>query len=91
MPLSVDHSSPGSDSSRPLFLGIKPRISVVVKHDFLTGETQDQDWWMGHVIHCTGGARKPEDHNIFQIADVDGGEIRWVNADLVTFVLGSVN
>ena len=42
---------------------------------------------MGHVIHCTGGARKPEHHNIFQIADVDTGEIRWVIADLVTHIV----
>ena len=26
-------------------------------------------------------------HNFFQIADVDSGVIRWVNADLVTYVL----
>ena len=42
---------------------------------------------MGQVIHCGGGARKPEDFNLCQIADVDTGEIRWVNADLVTHIL----
>ena len=26
-------------------------------------------------------------HNLFQIADVDSGAIRWVNADLVTHVI----
>ncbi|KZR87331.1 hypothetical protein MITS9509_01181 [Synechococcus sp. MIT S9509] len=26
-------------------------------------------------------------HNLFQIADVDSGVIRWVNADLVTHIL----
>ena len=33
------------------------------------------------------GARDPTIHNLFQIADVDSGEIRWVNADLVTHIL----
>ena len=28
-------------------------------------------------------------HNMFQIADVDSGVIRWVNADLVTHILPS--
>ena len=36
---------------------------------------------------CGGGARDPSIHNLFQIADVDSGVIRWVNADLVTQIL----
>ena len=42
---------------------------------------------MGQVIHCGGAARDPKIHNLFQIADVDSGVIRWVNADLVTRIL----
>ena len=33
------------------------------------------------------GARDPGIHNLFQIADVDLGVIRWVNADLVSHVI----
>ena len=32
---------------------------------------------------------RPVIHNLFQIADVDSGVIRWVNADLVTHILGA--
>ena len=39
------------------------------------------------VIHCGGAARDPSMHNLFQIADVDSGVIRWVNADLVSHIL----
>ena len=42
---------------------------------------------MGEVIHCGGSALTPKIHNLFQIADVDSGVIRWVNADLVTHIL----
>ena len=42
---------------------------------------------MGQVIHCSGAARDPRIHNLFQIADVDPGVIRWVNADLVMRIL----
>ncbi|WP_255359911.1 DUF3104 domain-containing protein [Synechococcus sp. MIT S9508] len=45
-----------------------------------------KDWWMGQVIHCGGAAQDPKIHNLSQIADVDSGVIRWVNADLVTHV-----
>jgi len=41
---------------------------------------------MGQVIHCGGAARDPKIHNLFQIADVDSGVIRWFNADLVTHI-----
>ena len=58
-----------------------------MKHDCLTGEKQDRDWWMGYVIHCGGAARAPFMHNFFQIADVDSGVIRWVTADLVTHII----
>ena len=51
--------------------------------------TADQDWCMGQVIHCGEAARDPKARNLLQIADVDSGEIRWVNADLVTNILPS--
>ena len=44
-------------------------------------------WWMGDVIQVDGGARDPNVPTLFQIANVDSGEIRWVNADLVTHVM----
>ncbi len=43
----------------------------IVNHDYLTGEKQDRDWWMGQVIHCGGADRDPSIHNCFRIADVD--------------------
>jgi hypothetical protein len=27
-------------------------MTVIVRHDYLTGENTDKDWWMGQVIHC---------------------------------------
>jgi len=36
---------------------------------------------------CGGAARDQSVQNLFQIADVDAGVIRWVNADLVTRIL----
>ena len=85
--LSADRGIDEQRGERPLFLDVKPGMTVVVRCDVLSGETRDKDWWMGQVIHCTGGARKPEHHNIFQIADVDTGEVHWVNADLVTHIV----
>ena len=87
--MSVDHFAEARSpvEERPIFLDVKPGMTVIVRCDYLTGETQNKDWWMGHVVHCGGAARNPGIHNLFQVADVDSGVIRWVNADLVTHIV----
>ena len=44
------------------------------------------DWWLGQVIHAEGGARCSA-NSLFQIACVDTGVIRTVNADAVIEIL----
>ena len=87
--MSVDHLSETKApvEERPVFLDVKPGMTVIVRCDYLVGETQDKDWWMGVCIGCERGARDPSVNSLFQIADVDSGVIRWVNADLVTHIL----
>ena len=90
MGLLVGHGVYGSpESERPVFLDVVPGMTVVVRYDHMTGENADKDWWMGQVIHCGGGARNPKIHNLFQIADVDSGVIRWLNAGLVSHIVTS--
>ena len=49
--MSVDHISPNKppEEERPLFLDVKPGMTVIVRYDYLVGETQDKDWWMGQL------------------------------------------
>ena len=76
--MSVGHSTitAGGDA---LFLHVKAGMSVVV--------TEGDQWWIGDVIFAEGGARDPKAPTLFQVADVDTGVIRWVNADLVTHIV----
>ena len=46
------------------------------------------DWWVGQVIHAEGGARCNA-NSLFQIACIDSGVIRTVNADGVIDILSS--
>jgi len=78
-------------TARPAFLDLRPGMTVIVRHDPLLGESSDQDWWMGLVLHCNGGARDPQVYTLFQIADIDSGVVRWVNADLVTHIVQGLN
>ena len=91
MGMSVDHGVCNSpESERTVFLDVAPVMTVIVQHDLQIGEKRDKDWWMWQVIHCGGAARDPSIHNLFQVADVDSGVIRWVNADLVTHILPAI-
>ena len=89
--MSVDHftgvAAPDANTPDPVFLSVRPGQLVIVQNNHLTGESRDTDWWMGLVVFCEGGARKPDVNSLFQIADVDDGTIRWVNADLVSHIL----
>jgi hypothetical protein len=61
------------------FLAVRVGDRVAVADD-------EQGWWIGDVIHAEGGARGPA-NSLFQIACVDSGAIRTVNADAVIDIL----
>ena len=81
---SEDHGSAatGYPTENPLFLSVKPGMTVVV--------TEKESWRMGDVLFMEGGTRNPKVPTLFQIACVDTGTIRWVNADLVTHIVPAV-
>ena len=67
-------------------------MTVIVKHLPETGQPdQPESWWMADVIFVEGGARNPKVPTIFQVADVDSGAVRWVNADLVTHIVPRID
>ena len=43
--------------------------------------------WIGQVISCIGGARDPYAWTLFQVMDIDSGEIIVINADSVEMIL----
>ena len=71
------------------FLFVEPGDHVVIKNENPTGNTQNgrQEYWIGQVINCIGGARNPNSWTLFQVADVDNGEIIIINADTVERIL----
>ena len=71
-----------------LFQSVKAGMTVIVKRLPETGQPdQSESWWMADVIFVKGGARNPKAPTLFQVADVDSGVVRWVNADLVTHII----
>jgi hypothetical protein len=65
-------------TDKPLFLAVRVGDLVAIR--------RTPDWWVGQVIHVEGGARCNA-NSLFQIACIDTGVIRTVNADAVTDIL----
>ena len=78
--MSVDHASAiAAPKSDPVFLHVKPGITVIVD--------DGSGWRMADMIWVDGGARNTKVPTLFQVADVDTDVINWVNADLVTHIV----
>tara|TARA_B100001029_G_scaffold163333_1_gene153367 strand:- start:53 stop:277 length:225 start_codon:yes stop_codon:yes gene_type:complete len=62
----------------PLFLKVKPRDTVLVGEDEIC-----------KVLSFVGGARDPRSPTLFQVANVDTGEIKYVHGDDVKEIVCS--
>ena len=71
------------------FLIVKPGDYVVIRNEQSPDNNQKGglDHWIGLVISCIGGARNPNSWTLFQVADIDNGEIIIINADTVERIL----
>ena len=71
------------------FLVVKPGDYVVIRDGMASNNTQNDhnNYWVGQVINCIGGARNPNSWTLFQVANIDNGEIIIINADTVERIL----
>ena len=78
----------------PDFLSIKSGDYIAIKAEeknspFLSKEHDSH--WFGQVINCIGGARDPNAWTMFQVMNIDSGEIIIINADTVEMILKRSN
>ena len=71
------------------FLIVKTGDYVVIVDGMVSDNTQNSrnNYWVGQVINCIGGARDPYSWTLFQVANIDNGEITIINADSVERIL----
>ena len=71
------------------FLIVKTGDYVVIVDGMVSDNTQNSrnNYWVGQVINCIGGARDPNSWTLFQVANIDNGEIIIINADTVEKIL----
>ena len=70
--------------SPPTFLSVKAGDFVIVQAAQQVAQQLNDDWFMAQIVFCEGGARDPRVNTMFQVSNVDDGEIFWVNGDAVT-------
>ncbi len=66
-------------------------ISIAIKAgDFaLVQEDRLEDWYIGQVIKCIGGAREPKDCTLIQVANIDNGLVKIISSDYVKGIINS--
>ena len=71
------------------FLFVKAGDYVVIRNEKKSLDTKKDhnDYWIGQVINCIGGARNPNAWTLFQVANIDNGEVIIINADIVERIL----
>ena len=71
------------------FLFVKSGDYVVIRNENSLGNTKNgrHEYWVGQVINCIGGARNPNSWTLFQVTNIDNGEIVIINADTVERIL----
>ena len=76
-------------SAIPEFLFVRPGDYVAIKNEKNCEVTKEKNknYWVGKVISCIGGARNPNSWTLFQVANIDNGEITIINADIVEKIL----
>jgi len=75
-------------SATPEFLFVKSGDYVAIKNEENCEDTKkNENYWFGQVIDCIGGARNPNAWTLFQVANIDNGEITIINADIVEKIL----
>ena len=76
-------------SVNPEFLLVRPGDYVAIKSDEKCRDPKEKNknYWVGQVIDCIGGARNPTSWTLFQVANIDDGEITIINADIVEKIL----
>lgn len=93
--MSIDHplqgKSPFTSQDIPAFLSVSSGDFVIVQAERRVARKVDDNWWMGQVVFCEGGARDPMVNTMFQVSDVDDGVIHWVNGDEVTHIVRSLD
>jgi len=78
----------------PDFLFVKSGDYIAIKTEEDNSSSlskENESHWIGQVINCIGGARDPNAWTLFQVMNIDSGEIMIINADIVEMILKTSN
>ena len=77
-----------SSNSSNEFLSVQLGDYVAIKDTWKSAPSSTEgQYWFGKVIDRIGGARSPNAWTLFQVMNIDNGEITIINADAVEKIL----
>ena len=71
----------------PEFLHVRKGDYIVIQGELSRSEGEGTEYWIAPVIHVVGGSRNSSVNTIFQVANIDTGQIAYINADLAMKIL----
>ena len=77
----------GSATSEFLFVRSGDYVLIKKEENCEDIKKKKNNYWVGQVINCIGGARNPNSWTLFQVVNIDNGEITIINADIVEKIL----
>ena len=77
----------GSATSEFLFVRSGDYVLIKNEENSEDIKKKNNNYWVGQVINCIGGARNPNSWTLFQVVNIDNGEITIINADIVEKIL----
>ena len=77
----------GSATSEFLFVRSGDYVLIKNEENCEDIKKKNNNYWVGQVINCIGGARNPNSWTLFQVVNIDNGEITIINADIVEKIL----
>ncbi len=69
------------------FLSVRAGDFVVVEDVPIKSFDKEIEWWIGCVLFRVRGARDGSTNTIFQVFNIDTGNVICINADQVTRIL----
>ena len=66
------------------FIGFREGDLVLVQPFTASDSELTNDWWMGWIINVDTATNSTSKKRLFQVADCDTGEVKWINPEEAT-------
>ena len=78
-----------NSSNEFLYVQLGDYVAIKETRGSSLSKSEGDYYWLGKIIDRIGGARSPNSWTLFQVMNIDNGEITIINADTVEKIVKS--